>query len=252
MTQLPGGGVVRFARAAVAVRVARGGAVLCGWDGAEAAPSRQLGAPMPEADPRAALEPDTQGGWRVVSERVTVGVSARGAVEIRTPGGALLRRDEPPRWWETAEAGHDSGRWVLRGQVAADARFLRAAGPVGEPSLPDGAYRVGESGRGGGRPPALAQPALVVTASAGTHLVWYDLAGEGVLAVRRGREGGGSGHDVPGGAQLRVGGGPLRYWVLVGAPERVLPGWAALVGPRVTQAGDDASGTLFRGGAGRL
>lgn len=94
----PGGGVVRFARSSLRVRVTTGGAVFCGWDGAEPEPSYALAGPCPEADERAELEPDTEGGWRVVSERVTVMVSRTGTVEVRTPGGVVLRRDLPPRW----------------------------------------------------------------------------------------------------------------------------------------------------------
>ncbi|MGW7690131.1 glycoside hydrolase family 31 protein [Streptomyces asiaticus] len=98
----PGGGVVRFARSSLRVRVTTGGAVFCGWDGAEPEPSYALDGPCPEADERAELEPDTGGGWRVVSERVTVMVGRTGTVEVRTPGGVVLRRDLPPRWWEPA------------------------------------------------------------------------------------------------------------------------------------------------------
>ncbi|MEU8876320.1 TIM-barrel domain-containing protein [Streptomyces javensis] len=105
----PGGGVVRFARSSLRVRVTTGGAVFCGWDGAEPEPSYALDGPCPEADERAELEPDTGGGWRVVSERVTVTVGRTGTVEVRTPGGVVLRRDLPPRWWEPAGARGPAG-----------------------------------------------------------------------------------------------------------------------------------------------
>lgn len=96
----PGGGAVRFARSELRVRVAVGGAVFWGWDGAEPLPSYALPGAAPEPDPRAVLEPDKDGGWQVVSERLTVAVSRHGAVELRTPGGVVLRRELPPRWWE--------------------------------------------------------------------------------------------------------------------------------------------------------
>ncbi|EFL13953.1 glycosyl hydrolase, partial [Streptomyces sp. C] len=96
----PGGGVLRFARSELLVRVTVGGAVFWGWDGAEPVPSYAVVGSGPAPDPRAVLEPDTGGGWRVVSERVTVAVSRHGAVEVRTPGGAVLRRELPPRWWD--------------------------------------------------------------------------------------------------------------------------------------------------------
>ncbi|CAM5255656.1 hypothetical protein SFUMM280S_06199 [Streptomyces fumanus] len=63
------------------------GAVFWGWDGAGPEPSYALAGRCPEPDPRVALEPDKDGGWRVVAERVTVAVSRHGAVEVRTPGG---------------------------------------------------------------------------------------------------------------------------------------------------------------------
>ncbi|MDA5286635.1 glycosyl hydrolase, partial [Streptomyces sp. Isolate_45] len=102
---LPGGGVLRFARSELLVRVTVGGAVFWGWDGAEPGPSYAVVGGGPEPDPRAVLEPDTGGGWRVVSERVTVAVSRHGALEVRTPGGAVLRRELPPRWWDPVGAG---------------------------------------------------------------------------------------------------------------------------------------------------
>lgn len=91
----PGGGVLRFARSELLVRVTVGGAVFWSWDGAEPTPSYAVTGGGPEPDPRAALEADTGGGWRVVSERVTVAVSRLGAVEVRTPGGTVLRRELP-------------------------------------------------------------------------------------------------------------------------------------------------------------
>ncbi|MGW7441699.1 glycosyl hydrolase, partial [Streptomyces sp. NPDC054849] len=100
----PGGGVLRFARSELLVRVMVGGTVFWSWDGAGPTPSYAVVGGGPEPDPRAVLEPDTGGGWRVVSERVTVAVSRHGAVEVRTPGGAVLRREAPPRWWEPAPA----------------------------------------------------------------------------------------------------------------------------------------------------
>ncbi len=100
----PGGGVIRFGRSSLSVRVAVGGAVFLGWDGVEPCPSDALPGPAPKPDTRAVLEPDKDGGWRLVSERLLVNVSRHGTVEVRTPGGELLRRDLPPRWWETSAA----------------------------------------------------------------------------------------------------------------------------------------------------
>src|SRR4051794_21325317 len=119
---MPGGGLIRFTRSSLRVRVAVGGAVFCGWDGAEPEPSYALAEGCPPADIRATLEPDKEGGWRVVSERVLVVVTTHGAVEFRTPGGVLLRREQPPRWWDVpqgaggreAEEGRAGARWVQR------------------------------------------------------------------------------------------------------------------------------------------
>ncbi|MEK8170007.1 hypothetical protein NKH77_10005 [Streptomyces sp. M19] len=93
-----GGGVVRFARSSCGCGWPPGRGVLRLGRGRAGAVVRARRA-CPEADERATLEPDTDGGWRVVSERVTVAVSRIGAVEVRTPGGVVLRRDLPPRWW---------------------------------------------------------------------------------------------------------------------------------------------------------
>jgi alpha-glucosidase len=223
----PGGGVVRFARAALRVRVAAGGAVFCGWDGAGPEPSYALSGPPPGADPRAVLEPDTDGGWRVVSERVTVAVSRLGAVEVRTPGGALLRRDLPPRWWSAVDDDGAGPRWVQRAQVAADAALFGLGGRVPGPRLRDGVHRLWQSAEDGG---GCVMPVVLVVADAGSHLVFHDDPWEGLLTVREGAEGAGSAHDRPGRCELRMAGGPLRYWVVTGTPARVLHGWTSLTG----------------------
>ncbi|MGA4847594.1 glycoside hydrolase family 31 protein [Streptomyces sp. G5(2025)] len=230
----PGGGVVRFARSELRVRVTAGGAVFWGWGGAEPEPSYALACGSPEPDPRAVLEPDKEGGWRVVSERATVVVSRQGAVELRTPGGALLRRDLPPRWWEPAEGG--TARWVQRSQVPADARFFGLGGRSGGPRLRNGTYRLWNTDPGGSFGPGddplyITMPVQMVVADAGTHLVFHDNTWEGEVQVREGEEGAGSGHDRGGACEVRMDGGPLRCWVMTGTPARVLHSWASLTGP---------------------
>ncbi|WP_282696520.1 TIM-barrel domain-containing protein [Streptomyces sp. CC208A] len=230
---LPGGGIVRFARSSLRVRVSAGGTVFWGWDGAEPEPSYALAGAAPEPDPRAVLEPDTDGGWRVVSERVTVAVSRHGAVEIRTPGGVMLRRDLPPRWWEPVGGG--PARWVQRAEVPADARFFGLGGRSAGPRLRDGSYRLWNTdpkGRFGPEddPLYITMPVQFVVADAGTHLAFHDNTWDGRVTLAEGEEGAGSGHDRPGTSEVRMEGGPLRCWVVVGTPARVLHNWAALTG----------------------
>ncbi|MFG2720043.1 glycoside hydrolase family 31 protein [Streptomyces sp. NPDC048416] len=229
----PGGGVVRFARSELEVRVAVGGAVFWGWDGAGPQPSYALDGPAPEPDARAVLEPDKDGGWRVVSERLTVAVSRHGAVEVRTPGGVTLRRELAPRWWEPVGGG--PARWLQRSEVAADARFFGLGGRAGGPRLRAGSYRLWNTDPGGGFGPAddplyITMPVQLVVADAGTHLAFYDSTWDGRVLLREGEEGAGSGHDRPGGSELRMEGGPLRCWVVAGTPARVLQGWTGLTG----------------------
>ncbi|MET9571404.1 glycoside hydrolase family 31 protein [Streptomyces virginiae] len=267
----PGGGVLRFARSELVVRVMAGGVVFWAWDGAGATPSYAVVGSGPEPDLRAALEPDTGGGWRVVSERVTVAVSRHGAVEVRTPGGTVLRRESPPRWWEpvplageAAEEAHSTpagprpdgtrpaeeragsgpartgaarggGRWVVRTEVPADARFFGLGGRAAGPRLRDGVYRLWNTDPKGGFGPGvdplyLTMPVQMVVADAGTHLVFHDNCWDGRVVLREGEEGAGSGPDRPGVSELRMEGGPLRCWVLVGTPARVLQGWSGLTG----------------------
>ncbi|AXG76802.1 glycoside hydrolase family 31 protein [Streptomyces paludis] len=233
---LPGGGIVRFARAELRVCVAVGGAVFWGWDGAGPLPSYALDVDAPEADPRAGLEPDKGGGWRVVSERVTVAVSRHGGVEVRTPGGVVLRRELPPRWWEPVGGG--PARWVQRSEVAADARFFGLGGRASGPRLRGGTYRLWNTDPGGGFGPGddplyVTMPVELVVADAGTHLAFYDNSWDGRVTLAEGEEGAGSGHDRPGTAELRMEGGPLRCWVVTGTPARVLHGWTALTGAPV-------------------
>ncbi|KUH35745.1 MULTISPECIES: glycoside hydrolase family 31 protein [Streptomyces] len=230
---LPGGGIVRFARSVLRVCVSAGGTVFWGWDGAEPLPSYALAGEVPEPDARVVLEPDTDGGWRVVAERVTVAVSRNGAVEVRTPGGVVLRRDLPPRWWEPVGGGE--ARWVQRSEVPADARFFGLGGRAGGPRLRDGVYRLWNSDPRGSFGPQddplyVTMPVHWVVADAGTHLAFHDNPWDGRVTLREGGEGAGSGHDRPGLVEVRMSGGPLRCWVVVGTPARVLRGWTQLTG----------------------
>ncbi|GAA2410901.1 glycoside hydrolase family 31 protein [Streptomyces glaucosporus] len=229
----PGGGVVRFERSSLRVRVTAGGMVFCGWDGAGPEPSYALAGACPQADARAVLEPDKDGGWRVVSERVLVTVTRLGAVEVRTPGGVVLRRDLPPRWWEPVDGGAGA-RWVQRSEVPPDARFFGLGGRAPGPRLRGGPYRLWNAGPapfGAGRGErSLTMPVLWVVADAGGHLVFHDNSWDGLVTLREGVEGAGSGHDRPGRCEVRMSGGPLRYWVLTGSPPRVMQGWRALTG----------------------
>lgn len=229
----PGGGTIRFSRSELTIRVAVNGAVFWGWDGAGPEPSYALAGRCPEADPRAVLEPDKDGGWRVVAERVTVVVSRHGAVEVRTPGGVALRRDLPPRWWEPADGG--PGRWMQRSEVSADARFFGLGGRAAGPRLRAGTYRLWNTDPGhafdrGDDPLCLTMPVQLVVADAATHLAFHDTSWDGSVRLREGEEGAGSGHDRPGMSELRMDGGPLRCWVVVGTPARVLLAWASLTG----------------------
>ncbi|WP_086561337.1 glycoside hydrolase family 31 protein [Streptomyces africanus] len=229
----PGGGVVRFSRSELRILVAVNGAVFWGWDGAEPEPSYALAGRCPEADPRAVLEPDKDGGWRVVAERVTVVVSRHGAVEVRTPGGVTLRRDLPPRWWEPVGGG--PARWMQRSEVAADARFFGLGGRASGPRLPDGTYRLWNTDPGhafapGDDPLYITMPVQMVVSDGGTHLVFHDSSWDGTVTLREGEEGAGSGHDRVGTSELRMDGGPLRCWVMAGTPARVLLAWASLTG----------------------
>ncbi|MFD8721736.1 glycoside hydrolase family 31 protein [Streptomyces sp. NPDC059629] len=228
-----GGGVIRFGRSELRIMVAANGAVFWGWDGAGPEPSYALAGRCPEPDPRAVLEPDTDGGWRVVAERVTVSVSRHGAVEVCTPGGVLLRRDLPPRWWEPVDGG--TARWVQRSEVAADARFFGLGGRASGPRLRDGTYRLWNTDPRhafgpGDDPLYLTMPVQLVVADAATHLVFHDSSWDGTVTLREGEEGAGSGHDRTGRCELRMDGGPLRCWVMVGTPARVLHTWASLTG----------------------
>ncbi|MEU2781493.1 TIM-barrel domain-containing protein [Streptomyces sp. NPDC007110] len=228
----PGGGVIRFSRSELRVIVAVNGAVFWGWDGACPEPSYAL-AGSPEPDARAVLEPDTEGGWRVVAERVTVVISRHGAVEVQTPGGVLVRRDQPPRWWEPVGGG--AARWTQRSEVAADARFFGLGGRASGPRLRGGTYRLWNTDPGRAFGPAddplyITMPVQLVVADAATHLVFHDTSWDGTVTLREGEEGAGSGHDRPGASVLRMQGGPLRCWVMVGTPARVLLVWASLTG----------------------
>jgi len=229
----PGGGIVRFSRSELRIVVTVNGAVFWGWDGASPEPSYALAGRCPEPDPRAVLEPDKDGGWRVVAERVTVVVSRHGAVDVLTPGGVRLRRDLPPRWWEPVGGG--SARWMQRSEVAADARFFGLGGRTSGPRLRDGTYRLWNTDPGrafgpGDDPLYITMPVQLVVADAATHLVFHDTSWDGTVTLREGEEGAGSGHDRAGTCELRMDGGPLRCWVMVGTPARVLLAWASLSG----------------------
>ncbi|MFD5624384.1 hypothetical protein ACFWJF_38935, partial [Streptomyces yangpuensis] len=178
----PGGGVLRFARSELVVRVMAGGVVFWAWDGAGATPSYAVVGSGPEPDLRAVLEPDTGGGWRVVSERVTVAVSRYGALEVRTPGGTVLRRESPPRWWEPVS---------LAGEAA------EGVGSAGSRPAGAAAARSGGAGTGTGGPDGTVAPSGRAWASAESGSAGTDSgdpgAGSGRAAAGSGGTGTGSG-----------------------------------------------------------
>lgn len=61
-------------------------------------------------------------------------------------------------------------------------------------------------------------PVQMVVADAGTHLVFHDNSWDGTVTLSEGQEGAGSGHDRAGTCEVRMEGGPLRCWVMVGPP----------------------------------
>ncbi|HZX39350.1 MAG TPA: glycoside hydrolase family 31 protein, partial [Streptomyces sp.] len=145
----------------------------------------------------------------------------------------VLRRDLPPRWWEPVRGG--PARWVQRTEVPADARFFGLGGRAGGPRLRGGTYRLWNTDpRGtfgpGDDPLYITMPVQLVVADAGTHLAFHDNSWDGRVTLREGEEGAGSGHDRPGTSEVRIDGGPLRCWVVVGTPARVLTGWTQLTG----------------------
>lgn len=119
--------------------------------------------------------------------------------------------------------------------MPADARFFGLGGRASGPRLRDGAYRLWNTDPGrafapGDDPLYLTMPVQWVVSDAGTHLVFHDSTWDGTVLLREGVEGAGSGHDRAGTSELRMEGGPLRCWVMVGTPARVLLAWASLTG----------------------
>ena len=124
---------------------------------------------------------------------------------------------------------------MQRSEVAADARFFGLGGRASGPRLRDGTYRLWNTDPGrafgpGDDPLYITMPVQLVVADAATHLVFHDTSWDGTVTLREGEEGAGSGHDRAGASELRMDGGPLRCWVMVGTPARVLLAWASLTG----------------------
>ena len=222
-------------RSELRVRVTVGGAVFWGWDGAGPTPSYAVVGGGPEPDPRAVLEPDT--GRRLAGG---VGAGDGGGVPARGGGGAHPGRGGAAPGAAAALVGAGARRGP--GRVgAADARWRRTRGSSGWAGGRRGrgcgtaTYRLWNTDPRGGFGPGddplyITMPVQLVVADAGTHLVFHDNSWDGRVTLREGEEGAGSGRDRPGTSELRMDGGPLRCWVLVGTPARVLQGWAALTG----------------------
>jgi len=124
---------------------------------------------------------------------------------------------------------------MQRSEVAPDARFFGLGGRAAGPRLGEGSYRLWNTDPGrpfapGDDPLYLTMPVQLVVADASTHLVFHDTSWDGTVTLREGEEGAGSGHDRVGSSELRMDGGPLRCWVMVGTPARVLRIWASLTG----------------------
>ena len=231
------GGAVSRAAAWCVSRARRCG---CGWRWAERSsaagtarsrsPRTPWPGPPPRADPRAGLEPDTDGGWRVVSERrdgrgVPARVRWRCGRRAACCCGGTCRRAGGRRW--TARRPGSGGCSVRRSRRTP--RFFGLGGRVPGPRLRDGAHRLWHVGgarrrscvdagaagrRGRGEPPGLPRRSL-----------------GGRVTVREGAEGAGSAHDRPGRQRAAHDG---RAAALLGGrrahPARVLHGWTSLTG----------------------
>ncbi|MDX3119778.1 TIM-barrel domain-containing protein, partial [Streptomyces scabiei] len=82
----------------------------------------------------------------------------------------------------------------------------------------------------GDDPLLLMSPVQWAGGSAGPHLAFHDTYWDGSVGMREGKEGAGYRYDWRGACEVRMDGGPLRRWVMVGTPARVLLAWASLTG----------------------
>ena len=128
--------------------------------------------------------------------------------------GAAVRVDSPPHW--------DGAGWSHRSMLAPDALVLGLGGRAASLNRRPGAYQLWNTDPGGtyGRgddPLSMNIPVYLVVAGPGCHLAFYDNSFAGAVEVDR---------DV----RVRLGGGPLRYYVFPGPPARALDGYTRLTG----------------------
>ncbi|MEQ4209982.1 glycoside hydrolase family 31 protein [Actinopolymorpha sp. B9G3] len=231
---MPGGGRFTFTDASLDVRCLRGGGVFVAWDGATPLPSYALvggetgqdasqdagdkagrkAGREPEWDERARLA-SAGDCWTVRAGDLTVTVGPGGRLTFTSADRETsFRRDEPP-WWE-GEA------WTHRSVLSPDAMVLGLGGRAAGLDRRPGRYRLWNSDPGGtyvrgDDPLSMCLPVSLVVTDAGSHLAFYDNSSAGSVTV---------GDEIA----MQLPGGPLRYYVLPGPPERALDGYTALTG----------------------
>ncbi|CAM5483905.1 hypothetical protein SALBM135S_05198 [Streptomyces alboniger] len=122
----PGGGVVRFARSELRVRVTTGGAVFWGWDGADPEPSYALACGSPEC--RSAARAGTV--LPVRGDGDGIELEAWAPVRGGTGGGLVVA--DAGEGWEEGELERYTTRWSA-GRVLVEREGSEGAMPAGRP-----------------------------------------------------------------------------------------------------------------------
>ncbi len=165
--------------------------------------------------PEIAVTPEQTGdGWRFATKEMVLEVGRDGAVTLRDPGGAVLRKERPPLTW--------SGRWVHRAALT-PSEHCYGLGTRNVPlnlrgrtfrfwnTDPKGAYRFGQD------PIYLCIPVLLGLHDAGSYLVFFENSHDGAMRLE-------------GDAVTWFAGGALRYYLVPGPPVRALARYHDLTG----------------------
>ena len=186
------------------------------WGGGPEKPSAAVVSERLDPETEVTLR-ETVSGWSLSSSEMALAISWLGQVDFFDAAGCLLRRDDPP---QPGPAG-----WRLLSQLHPEERLhglgLRSAGL----NLRPGTYRQWNRDPGGSYGPGddplyLCIPVLLGRNRSGSYLLFFDNPFEATFSLSR----------HPPRAECSFSGGPIRYYVSMGPPKRLLEGYTELTG----------------------
>lgn len=154
------------------------------------------------------------GGWTLAGEALNLIIDEEGSLSLQDSNGHLLRREVPPR--------RQGRAWIHRARLQPGEHLYGLGERAGPINLRGGSYRLWNRDPGGSYGPGddplyLGIPLYIGLHEAGSYLIFYANSHPATCSFSEE-------------AQVQFEGGPLHYYLIVGAPDQALERYSALTG----------------------